>query len=233
MVTEQLKTGSLDRIVLCPIAAPDRRAAAQYCPAATGSMLPTCSVSDVVIRPCPSGVNYQQHLAQGGPRVKIGMPAVLTTASTLTTAVTACSNSPPATATKLHHGVSAGITVGPGVAVALSNPVCRRFQQDLKVWETAIAEPGDVSTLLLNASARSACLKFGYQPKQLSHTKIGGKNSREVARIRRDPAPTASLVTKRGAEPLHLISGMQHQQRVPLFGRCDRQLHRPHRLVAR
>jgi hypothetical protein len=65
--------------------------------------------------------------------VKISQPAALIAAALATAAVTACSGSPHVTAAKLHPCVS-GITAGPGIAAAFSkDPVCQRFQRDLKV----------------------------------------------------------------------------------------------------
>ena len=149
--------------------------------------------------------------------MKIGMPAVLITAAALATAVTACSSSPSTTAANSHHGPS--ITAGPkGLTVVLSSdPVCRRFQLDLKTWKTAITEPGDVSTVLFNASTRPAWLKFGRQLEQLGQAETGSKNPREAARTRKDLARTASLLTGTGAEPFRQFSGTQYQRVVTLL----------------
>jgi hypothetical protein len=151
--------------------------------------------------------------------VKIGMPAVLITAAVLATAVTACSSSPSATSTKSHRGASPGITAGPeGVAAVLSsNPVCRRFQQDLKAWKTGIAEPGDVSTVLLNASTRPAWLKFGRQLEQLSQADIGSKDPKVAARTVKDLARTAVLLREQGSEPFRQFTGAQYQRTVTLL----------------
>ena len=88
--------------------------------------------------------------------MKISKPAVLIIAvlataliiAVLATALTSRSGSPHGTAAKLHPRVS-GVTAGPGIAAAFSsNPVCQRFQRDLKVWKSAVTEPGDDSTVL-------------------------------------------------------------------------------------
>ena len=101
--------------------------------------------------------------------MKISKPAVLITAA-LAAAVTARSNAPRVTAARLHPRVS-GVTAGPGVAAAFSkDAVCRRFQQDLKVWKSAVTEPGDANTVLLDTSTRDAWVKFGRQLGWLSHT---------------------------------------------------------------
>ena len=149
--------------------------------------------------------------------MKIGMPAVLITAAALATAVTACSSSPPSAAANQHHGASPGITAAPGAAAAAvlsSNPVCRQFQQDLKAWKTGIAEPGDVSTVLLNVSTRPAWLKFGRQLTELSHAETGGKNP---ARTAKTLARTATLVTEQGTEPFRQFTGAQYQRTVTLI----------------
>jgi hypothetical protein len=145
--------------------------------------------------------------------VKISMPAVLITAA-LAAAVTACSSSPHATAAKPHPRVS-GVTAGPGVAAAFSkDPVCRRFQQDLKVWKSAVTEPGDAATVLLNTSTRDAWVTFGRQLDQLSHTVKAGNGTLKAARTRKDLAHTATLVTLQGTEPFSQSTGEQYQQTV-------------------
>jgi hypothetical protein len=149
----------------------------------------------------------------GDSRVKISMPAVLITAA-LAAAVTACSSSPHVTAAKPHPRVS-GVTAGPGVAAAFSkDPVCRRFQQDLKVWKSAVTEPGDAATVLLNTSTRDAWVKFGRQLGQLSHTAKAGHGTAKAARTRKDLARTASLITLQGTEPFSQSTGAQYQQTV-------------------
>jgi hypothetical protein len=128
----------------------------------------------------------------GDSQVKISKPAVLIAAALATAAVTACSSSPHMTAAKLHPRVS-GVTAGPGIAAAFSkDPVCQRFQRDLKVWKSAVTEPGDASTVLLNTSTRDAWVKFGHQLGQLSHAAKGSNATRKAARTRRDLARTAS-----------------------------------------
>ena len=148
--------------------------------------------------------------------MKTGIPAVLIAAVALATAVTACSNSSPSAAGKPDHGASPGITAGPkGAAVVFSSdPVCRQFQKDLKVWKTAIAEPGDASTVLLNASTRSAWVKFGRQLRQLSQADTGGKSP---ARTAKTLARTATLVTQQGTEPFRQFTGAQYQRTVTLI----------------
>jgi hypothetical protein len=150
--------------------------------------------------------------------VKIGMPAVLITAAALATAVTACSSSSPVAGGQ-HHGASPGVTAGPkGVTVVLSSdPVCRQFQKDLKAWKAAITEPGDASTVLLNASTRPAWVKFGRQLRQLSQAETGNKNPREAARTAKTLARTASLVTLQGTEPVRQITGVQYQRTITLI----------------
>ena len=152
--------------------------------------------------------------------MKIGMPAVLITAAALATAVTACSSSPPSAVANQHHGASPGITAAPGAAAAAvvsSNPVCRRFQQDLKAWKTGIAEPGDASTVLLNVSTRPAWLKFGRQLEQLSQANIGGKDPKVAARAAKDLARAAALVRVQGTEPFRQFTGTQYQRTVTLI----------------
>jgi hypothetical protein len=149
--------------------------------------------------------------------VKIGMPAVLITAAALATAITACSSSPSTTAANSHHGPR--ITAGPkGLTVVLrSDPVCRQFQKDQNAWKTAITEPGDVNTVLFNASTRPAWLKFGRQLEQLSHAKIGGENPQEAARTQKNLARAASLFSATGAEPFRQFSGAQYQRAITLM----------------
>jgi hypothetical protein len=148
--------------------------------------------------------------------VKIGMPAVLITA-VLAAAVTACSSSPPATTAKLHPRVS-GVTAGPGVAAAFSkDPVCQRFQRDLKAWKSAVTEPGEASTVLLNTSTRAAWVKFGRQLEQLSHGAAQGAAAKKAARTKRDLARTASLVTLQGTEQIRQVTGAQYQRTVILL----------------
>jgi hypothetical protein len=151
--------------------------------------------------------------------VKIGMPVVLIAAAALATAVTACSSSSPSVSGKPDHAASPGVTAAPkGAAVVFSSdPVCRQFQKDLKVWKSAIAEPGDASTVLLNASTRSAWMKFGRQLAQLSQAETAGKNTREGARTAKTLARTASLVRLQGTEPFHQFSGAQYQRTVTLI----------------
>jgi hypothetical protein len=146
--------------------------------------------------------------------VKIGMPAVLITAAALTVAVTACSSSSPTAAGDQHHA-SPGITAAPnGVAVVFSSdPVCRQFQKDLKTWKTAITEPGDASTVLVNTSNRSAWVKFGRQLRQLSEERSGGKNP---ARTAKTLARAATLVTQLGTEPFREFTGAQYQRTLAL-----------------
>jgi hypothetical protein len=149
--------------------------------------------------------------------VKIGIPAVLITAAALVAvAVTACSSSSPVANGKSAHGASPGVTAGPkGVSVVLSSdPVCRQFQKDLKTWKTAIAEPGDASTVLVNTATRPAWVKFGRQLTQLSEEKTGGKHPRETARTL---ARAASLVTEQGTEPFRQFTGAQYQRTVTLL----------------
>ena len=150
--------------------------------------------------------------------MKIGMPAVLITAAALATVVTACSSSPSA-AGKPGHSASPGITAGPkGIAVAFSrDPVCRQFQKDLKVWEAAIAEPGDAATVLLNTSTRPAWMKFGRQLRQLSQAETAGKNPRKAARTASTLARTASLLTLQGTEPNRQFTGPQYQRTTTLL----------------
>jgi hypothetical protein len=149
----------------------------------------------------------------GDSPVKISKPAVLIAAA-LATAVTACSSSPHVTAAKLHPRVS-GVTAGPGIAAALSkDPACQRFQRDLKAWKSAVTEPGDASTVLLNASTRGAWVKFGHQLGQLSHTAKAGNGTPKAARTRKDLARTASLITLQGTEPFSQNTGAQYQQTV-------------------
>jgi hypothetical protein len=147
--------------------------------------------------------------------VKIGMPAVLITAAALATALTACSSSPSAAA-KPNHGASPGITAAPnGAAVVFSSdPVCRQFQKDLKTWKTAVTEPGDASTVLVNTSTRSAWVKFGRQLRQLSEERAGVKNP---ARTAKSLARAASLVTQQGTEPFRQFSGAQYQRTTTLI----------------
>jgi hypothetical protein len=148
--------------------------------------------------------------------VKIGIPAVLIAAVALATAVTACSSSSPSAADKPSHGASPGITAAPKGAAAVfsSDPVCRQFQKDLKVWKSAIAEPGDASTVLLNASTRTAWAKFGRQLRQLSEAETGGKNRAQAAKTL---ARTATLVTQQGTEPFRQFTGAQYQRTVTLI----------------
>jgi hypothetical protein len=144
------------------------------------------------------------------------MPAVLIAAAALATAVTACSSSSPsASAGKPDHAASAGVTAAPkGAAVVLSSdPVCRQFQKDLKVWKAAIAEPGDASTVLLNTSTRPAWVRFGRQLRQLSQAETAGKNP---ARTAKTLARTATLVTTQGTEPFRQFSGAQYQRTLTL-----------------
>jgi hypothetical protein len=150
--------------------------------------------------------------AMGDTRVKISKPAVVITAALA--AVTACSSSPHVTAAKLHPRVS-GVTAGPGIAAAFSkDPVCQRFQRDLKVWKSAVTEPGDASTVLLNTSTWTAWVKFGHQLGQLSHPAKGGNATPKVARTRKDLARTASLITLQGTEPFSQSTGAQYQRTV-------------------
>jgi hypothetical protein len=151
--------------------------------------------------------------------VKIGMPAVLITVAALATAITACSSSPSGTTANSHHGASPGITAGPkGVAVVLSsNPVCRQLQKDQKAWKTAIAEPGDESTVLLNTSTRPAWRKFGRQLEQLSQTDIGGKDPKVAARTAKDLARMGTLLTAMSIEPFRQFSGVQYQRTTTLL----------------
>jgi hypothetical protein len=148
--------------------------------------------------------------------VKIGMPAVLIAAAALATAVTACSSSSPSAASRPDHVASPGVTAAPkGAAVVFSSdPICRQFQKDLKVWKTATAEPGDASTVLLNASTRPAWRKFGRQLEQLSQVETAGKNP---ARTAKTLARTASLVTQQATEPFRQFSGAQYQRTVTLI----------------
>jgi hypothetical protein len=148
--------------------------------------------------------------------VKISKPAVLITA-VLAAAVTACSSSPPATTAKLHPRVS-GVTAGPGVAAAFSkDPVCQRFQRDLKAWKSAVTEPGEASTVLLNTSTRAAWVKFGRQLEQLSHAAAQGAATKKAARTKRDLVRTASLVTLQGTEQIRQVTGAQYQRTVILL----------------
>jgi hypothetical protein len=150
----------------------------------------------------------------GDSRVKISKPAVLITATLATAAVTACSSSPHVTAAKLHPRLS-GVTAGPGIAAAFGkDPVCQRFQRDLKVWKSAVTEPGDASTVLLNTSTRAAWVKFGNQLDQLSHVAKAGNATPKAARTRKDLARTASLITLQGTEPFSQSTGAQYQQTV-------------------
>ena len=143
--------------------------------------------------------------------MKIGLPAVLITAA-LAAAVTACS-SPPA-----GHGHSAGASPpggGAGTAASLyRNPVCRQFQRDLSTWKAAVAEPGDASTVLLNASTRSAWVKFGRQLRVLSRSDIGGSNAVAARRAANEMARTSALVTRQGTEPVRQITSGQYQRTV-------------------
>jgi hypothetical protein len=146
--------------------------------------------------------------------VKISKPAVLIAAALATAAITACSSSPHVTAAKLHPRVS-GVTAGPGIAAAISkDPVCKRFQRDLKAWKSAVTEPGDASTVLLNTSTWAAWVKFGHELGQLSRTAKGGSATPKAARTRKDLAHTASLITLQGTEPFGQSTGDQYQQTV-------------------
>lgn len=148
--------------------------------------------------------------------MKIGMPAVLIAAAALATAVTACSSSSLSAAGKPGHAASPGVTAAPkGAAVVFSSdPVCRQFQKDLKVWKAATAEPGDASTVLLNTFTRPAWRKFGRQLEQLSQTETAGK---DAARTAKTLARTATLVTTQGTEPFRQFSGAQYQRTVTLL----------------
>ena len=141
--------------------------------------------------------------------MKVGLPAVLTTAA-LAIAVTACS-SPHAA--KGHSGASSGSSAGTA-ATLYRNPVCRRFQQDLTVWKAAVAEPGDASTVLLNSATRPAWLKFGRQLRQLSHANMGGKDASAAAQAVEELARMATLVTRQGTEPVRQITSVQYQRTV-------------------
>jgi hypothetical protein len=150
----------------------------------------------------------------GDSLVKISKPAVLITA-VLAAAVTACSSSSPSATGKPRASASPGITAGPGKVAALSSdPVCRKFQKDLNAWKTAVTEPGDASTILINASTRSAWTKFGRQLDQLSHAAAQSTAAKKAAQTKRDLARTASLVTLQGTEPLREVTGAQYQRTV-------------------
>lgn len=144
--------------------------------------------------------------------MKIGMPAVLIIAA-LATAVTACSSS--STTGTSHAGASPGITAGPGQVAALSSdPVCRKFQKDLNAWKSAVTEPGDASTILINPATRPAWVKFGRQLGELSHAVTQGTATKKAARTKRDLARTASLVMLQGTEPVRKVTGTQYQRTV-------------------
>jgi hypothetical protein len=147
--------------------------------------------------------------------VKIGMPAVLIIAAALASAVTACSSSSPSATGKPHSSASPGITAGPGkVAARSSDPVCRKFQKDLNAWKAAVTEPGDASTILINASTRPAWVKFGRQLGELSHAAAQSAATKKAARTKKDLARTASLVTLQGTEPVREVTGAQYQRTV-------------------
>ncbi len=144
--------------------------------------------------------------------MKIGIPAVLLIAA-LATAVTACSSSPESAA-GAHSHASGGSTPPAITAVLSSIPVCRRFQRDLTTWKTAVAEPGNASTVLLNSATRPAWLKFGHQLGQLSHADIRGKDASVAARTAKNLARTASLLTMQGTEPISQTTSGQYQRTV-------------------
>jgi hypothetical protein len=144
--------------------------------------------------------------------VKIGIPAVVLAAA-LATAVTACSSSPESAAEPRSHASRAS-TAPANTAVLSSDPVCRRFQQDLSAWKAAVAEPGTASTVLLNSATRAAWLKFGHQLRRLSHADIRGKDASVDARTTKNLARTASLLTTQGTEPISQTTSGQYQRTV-------------------
>lgn len=142
--------------------------------------------------------------------MKIGVPAVLITAA-LAASVTACSSPHSGSG---HSGAASG-SGGTGTAATLyRNPTCRQFQRDLSTWKAAVSEPGDASTVLLNASTRSSWRKFGRQLRQLSQADIGGNNAAAARRTANELARTATLVTRQGTEPISQITSVQYQRTV-------------------
>jgi hypothetical protein len=142
--------------------------------------------------------------------VKIGVPAVLITAA-LAASVTACSSPHSGSGSS---GAASG-SGGTGTAATLyRNPTCRQFQRDLSAWKAAVSEPGDASTVLLNASTRSSWRKFGRQLRQLSQADIGGNNAAAARRTASELARTATLVSRQGTEPISQITSVQYQRTV-------------------